>query len=96
MGEELGRVEGVVGEGIGCGVRGGKVECRVGYEGDVRGEGEVMVNEKVGKEVVSGGKWVKMESEEGEMKGVDIVGWGGVMGGEEEDVEGIGGEIVGG
>jgi hypothetical protein len=42
-------------------------------------QGELILNEKLAKQLVNAANWVKMQSDEGEINPVDILRWPGVM-----------------
>ena len=72
-------IEPVVRERIRSRLTRGKVECTLRYEPDVSAQGELILNEKLAKQLVTAANWVKMQSDEGVMKPVDILRWPGVM-----------------
>ncbi len=46
----------------------GKVECTLRFEQD-RAQGELILNEKLAKQLVNAANWVKMQSDEGNQPG---------------------------
>jgi uncharacterized protein (TIGR00255 family) len=48
------------------------------FEQDPSAQGELILNEKLAKQLVNAANWVKMQSE-GEINPVDILRWPGVM-----------------
>ena len=55
----------------------GKVECTLRFEQDPSAQGELILNEKLAKQLVNAANWVKMQSDEGEINPVDILRWPG-------------------
>ncbi|EKS9400289.1 YicC family protein, partial [Salmonella enterica] len=72
----------------------GKVECMLRFEPDASAQGELILNEKLAKQLVSAANWVKMQSDEGEINPVDILRWPGVMAAQEQDLDAIAAEIL--
>lgn len=77
--EQFRSLEPVVRERIRSRLTRGKVECTLRYEPDVSAQGELILNEKLAKQLVTAANWVKMQSDEGEINPVDILRWPGVM-----------------
>lgn len=71
----------------------GKVECNLRFEPDASAQGELILNEKLAKQLVNAANWVKMQSDEGEINPVDILRWPGVMAAGEQDLDAITAEI---
>jgi uncharacterized protein (TIGR00255 family) len=67
----------------------GKVECNLRFEPDASAQGELILNEKLAKQLVNAANWVKMQSDEGEINPVDILRWPGVMAAGEQDLDAI-------
>ncbi|MFP1455493.1 YicC/YloC family endoribonuclease [Escherichia coli] len=87
-------LEPVVRERIRSRLTRGKVECTLRYEPDVSAQGELILNEKLAKQLVTAANWVKMQSDEGEINPVDILRWPGVMAAQEQDLDAIAAEIL--
>ena len=83
--EQFRSLEPVVRERIRSRLTRGKVECTLRYEPDVSAQGELILNEKLAKQLVTAANWVKMQSDEGEINPVDILRWPGVMAAQEQD-----------
>lgn len=77
--EQFRSLEPVVRERIRTRLTRGKVECTLRFEPDASAQGELILNEKLAKQLVSAANWVKMQSDEGEINPVDILRWPGVM-----------------
>lgn len=75
--EQFRSLEPVVRERIRSRLTRGKVECTLRYEPDVSAQGELILNEKLAKQLVTAANWVKMQSDEGEINPVDILRWAG-------------------
>ena len=73
--EQFRSLEPVVRERIRSRLTRGKVECTLRYEPDVSAQGELILNEKLAKQLVTAANWVKMQSDEGEINPVDILRW---------------------
>ncbi|ONG05194.1 YicC family protein [Escherichia coli] len=71
--EQFRSLEPVVRERIRSRLTRGKVECTLRYEPDVSAQGELILNEKLAKQLVTAANWVKMQSDEGEINPVDIL-----------------------
>lgn len=65
------------------------------FEQDPSAQGELILNEKLAKQLVNAANWVKMQSDEGEINPVDILRWPGVMSAHEQDLDAIAAEILG-
>lgn len=63
--EQFRSLEPVVRERIRSRLTRGKVECTLRYEPDVSAQGELILNEKLAKQLVTAANWVKMQSDEG-------------------------------
>ena len=87
--EQFRSLEPVVRERIRSRLTRGKVECTLRYEPDVSAQGELILNEKLAKQLVTAANWVKMQSDEGEINPVDILRWPGVMAAQEQDLDAI-------
>jgi uncharacterized protein (TIGR00255 family) len=72
----------------------GKIECNLRFEPDASAQGELILNEKLAKQLVNAANWVKMQSDEGEINPVDILRWPGVMAAQEQDLDAIAAEIL--
>ena len=92
--EQFRSLEPVVRERIRSRLTRGKVECTLRYEPDVSAQGELILNEKLAKQLVTAANWVKMQSDEGEINPVDILRWPGVMAAQEQDLDAITAEIL--
>ena len=92
--EQFRSLEPVVRERIRSRLTRGKVECTLRYEPDVSAQGELILNEKLAKQLVTAANWVKMQSDEGEINPVDILRWPGVMAAHEQRLEGVTAEVV--
>ena len=77
--EQFRSLEPVVRERIRNRLTRGKIECNLRYEPDSSAQGELILNEKLAKQLVAAANWVKMQSDEGEINPVDILRWPGVM-----------------
>ena len=77
--EQFRSLEPVVRERIRSRLTRGKVECTLRYEPDVSAQGELILNEKLAKQLVTAANWVKMQSDEGEINPVDILRWPGLQ-----------------
>jgi uncharacterized protein (TIGR00255 family) len=75
--EQFRSLEPVVRERIRTRLTRGKVECTLRFEPDASAQGELILNEKLAKQLVSAANWVKMQSDEGEINPVDILRWPG-------------------
>ncbi|EAA8499367.1 YicC family protein [Salmonella enterica] len=84
--EQFRSLEPVVRERIRTRLTRGKVECMLRFEPDASAQGELILNEKLAKQLVSAANWVKMQSDEGEINPVDILRWPGVMAAQEQDL----------
>lgn len=73
--EQFRSLEPVVRERIRTRLTRGKVECTLRFEPDASARGELILNEKLAKQLVSAANWVKMQSDEGEINPVDILRW---------------------
>ena len=92
--EQFRSLEPVVRERIRTRLTRGKVECTLRFEPDASAQGELILNEKLAKQLVSAANWVKMQSDEGEINPVDILRWPGVMAAQEQDLDAIAAEIL--
>ena len=93
--EQFRSLEPVVRERIRSRLTRGKVECTLRFEQDPSAQGELILNEKLAKQLVNAANWVKMQSDEGEINPVDILRWPGVMSAHEQDLDAIAAEILG-
>ena len=87
--EQFRSLEPVVRERIRARLTRGKVECTLRFEQDPSAQGELILNEKLAKQLVNAANWVKMQSDEGEINPVDILRWPGVMAAKEQDLDAI-------
>ena len=87
--EQFRSLEPVVRERIRARLTRGKVECTLRFEQDPSAQGELILNEKLAKQLVNAANWVKMQSDEGEINPVDILRWPGVMAAQEQDLDAI-------
>jgi uncharacterized protein (TIGR00255 family) len=63
--EQFRSLEPVVRERIRARLTRGKVECTLRFEQDPSAQGELILNEKLAKQLVNAANWVKMQSDEG-------------------------------
>lgn len=91
--EQFRSLEPVVRERIRTRLTRGKVECTLRFEPDASARGELILNEKLAKQLVSAANWVKMQSDEGEINPVDILRWP-RNGCPEQDLDAIAAEIL--
>lgn len=94
MPEQFRSLEPVARERIRARLTRGKIECNLRFEPDSRAHTSLLLNEKLAKQLVESAKWVKMQSDEGEINPVDILRWPGVMSAEEQDLDTIATEII--
>lgn len=92
--EQFRSLEPVVRERIRNRLTRGKIECNLRFELDPRAQGSLIMNERLAKQLVEAAKWVKMQSDEGEINPVDILRWPGVMAAEEQDLDAISAELM--
>ncbi len=92
--EQFRSLEPVVRERIRARLTRGKVECTLRFEQDPSAQGELILNEKLAKQLVNAANWVKMQSDEGEINPVDILRWPGVMAAKEQDLDAIAADIL--
>ncbi len=92
--EQFRSLEPVVRERIRTRLTRGKIECNLRFEPDVSAQSELILNEKLAKQLVTAANWVKMQSDEGEINPVDILRWPGVMAAQEQDLDAIAAEIL--
>jgi uncharacterized protein (TIGR00255 family) len=92
--EQFRSLEPVVRERIRARLTRGKIECNLRFEPDASAQGELILNEKLAKQLVNAANWVKMQSDEGEINPVDILRWPGVMAAQEQDLDAIAAEIL--
>ncbi|AXW86540.1 MULTISPECIES: YicC/YloC family endoribonuclease [Lonsdalea] len=92
--EQFRSLEPVVRERIRNRLTRGKIECNLRFELDPRAQGSLIMNERLAKQLVEAAKWVKMQSDEGEINPVDVLRWPGVMAAEEQDLDAISAELM--
>ena len=92
--EQFRSLEPVVRERIRARLTRGKVECTLRFEQDPSAQGELILNEKLAKQLVNAANWVKMQSDEGEINPVDILRWPGVIAAKEQDLDAIAADIL--
>ncbi len=92
--EQFRSLEPVVRERIRARLTRGKVECTLRFEQDPSAQGELILNEKLAKQLVNAANWVKMQSDEGEINPFDILRWPGVMAAKEQDLDAIAADIL--
>ncbi|MGS9074025.1 YicC/YloC family endoribonuclease, partial [Salmonella enterica subsp. enterica serovar Infantis] len=61
---------------------------------DASAQGELILTDKLAKQLVRAANWVNMQSDEGEINPVDILRWPGVMAAQEKDLDAIAAEIL--
>ena len=91
MPEQFRSLEPVVRERIRARLTRGKIECNLRFEPDASAQGELILNEKLAKQLVNAANWVKMQSE---INPVDILRWPGVMAAGEQDLDAITAELL--
>lgn len=94
MPEQFRSLEPVARERIRTRLTRGKIECNLRFEPDSLAQTSLLLNEKLAKQLVESAKWVKMQSDEGEINPVDILRWPGVMSAQEQDLDTIAAEII--
>jgi len=72
----------------------GKVEVNLRFDADPSAQSALVLNEKLAIQLVEAAKWVKMQSDEGEINPVDILRWPGVMSAEEQDLDAISAQLL--
>ncbi len=92
--EQFRSLEPVIRERIRSRLTRGKIECHLRFELDANAQSSLILNEKLAKQLVEAGNWVKMQSDEGEINPVDILRWPGVMSAEEQDLDAISTELM--
>lgn len=75
--EQFRSLEPVIRERIRSRLTRGKIECHLRFELDANAQSSLILNEKLAKQLVEAGNWVKMQSDEGEINPVDILRWPG-------------------
>ena len=70
----------------------GKVECTLRYEPDVSAQGELILNEKLAKQLVTAANWVKMQSDSEKSTRLIFSRWPG-RDVQEQDLDAIAAEI---
>jgi len=92
--EQFRSLEPMIRERIRARLTRGKVECNLRFELDPSAQGTLQLNEKLAKQLVESAKWVKMQSDEGEINPLDVLRWPGVMVAEEQDLDAISTELL--
>ncbi len=92
--EQFRSLEPVIRERIRSRLTRGKVECNLRFEVDPSAQSELILNEKLAKQLVQAANWVKMQSDEGEINPVDILRWPGVMAAAEQDLDTISTQLL--
>lgn len=65
----------------------GKVECNLNFQSNINTQKRLILNEKLGEQLIEAGRWVKMKSDEGEINPLDVLRWPGVLVAEEQDID---------
>lgn len=92
--EQFRSLEPVIRERIRARLTRGKVECNLRFELDPGAQSSMILNEKLAKQLVEAAKWVKMQSDEGEIDPIDVLRWPGVMSAQEQDLDSISTELM--
>lgn len=92
--EQFRSLEPVIRERIRARLTRGKVECNLCFELDPSAQSSMILNEKLAKQLVEAAKWVKMQSDEGEIDPIDVLRWPGVMSAQEQDLDSISTELM--
>jgi uncharacterized protein (TIGR00255 family) len=92
--EQFRSLEPVIRERIRNRLTRGKIECNLRFDSDASAQSELMLNEKLAKQLVKAANWVKMQSDEGEINPLDILRWPGVMFAQEQDLDAIAAELL--
>ncbi|MGP6489383.1 MULTISPECIES: YicC/YloC family endoribonuclease [Duffyella] len=92
--EQFRSLEPVIRERIRNRLTRGKIECNLRFDSDASAQSELMLNEKLAKQLVKAANWVKMQSDEGEINPLDILRWPGVMSAQEQDLDAIAAELL--
>lgn len=74
----------------------GKIECTLRFEPDASAQSEIILNEKLARQLINAAIWVKQQSEgdEGKINPLDILHWPGVMVAGEQDLDAIATRIL--
>ncbi|CUX96482.1 YicC/YloC family endoribonuclease [Candidatus Doolittlea endobia] len=72
----------------------GKVECNLRFDVKPAAQDAFILNEKLAKQLVEAARWVKMQSDEGEIDPMDILRWPGMMAATEQDWNAISAELL--
>ncbi len=92
--EQFRSLEPVVRERIRSRLTRGKVECNLRFDLDPGAQSTLQLNEKLAKQLVEAARWVKMQSDEGEINPLEVLRWPGVMLAEEQDLDAISNELL--
>lgn len=87
--EQFRSLESVIRERIRSRLTRGKVECNLRFELDSSTQSSLILNEQLAKQLVEAAKWVKMQSDEGEINPLDVLHWPGVMSAQDQDLDTI-------
>ncbi|WP_127960035.1 YicC/YloC family endoribonuclease [Serratia microhaemolytica] len=92
--EQFRSLEPVIRERIRNRLTRGKVECNLRFELDLQAQGQMILNENLAKQLIEAAKWVKIQSDEGEIDPIDVLRWPGVMSAQEQDLDVISVELL--
>ena len=92
--EQFRSLEPVVRERLRTRLTRGKIECNLRFELDPSAQSSMILNEKLAKQLVEAANWVKMQSDEGEIKPLEVLRWPGVMSAAEQDLDVISTELM--
>jgi uncharacterized protein (TIGR00255 family) len=87
--EQFRSLEPVIRERIRARLTRGKIECNLRFEINASAQTEVILNEKLAKQLIKAADWVKQQTDEGVINPLDILRWPGVMAAQEQDLDAI-------
>ncbi|MGP1956697.1 MAG: YicC/YloC family endoribonuclease [Arsenophonus sp. NC-PE1-MAG3] len=87
--EQFRSIEPVIRERLRARLTRGKIECSLRSELNSSQQNELVLNEKLAKQLIRTANWVKKNSGEGEINPLEILRWPGVMSAQEENLDAI-------
>ena len=72
----------------------GKIECALRFDASQSAQSELMLNEALARQLIQSANWVKLQTDEGSIKPLDILRWPGVMAAAEQDLDAINQQLM--
>ncbi|CUX96226.1 hypothetical protein FVIR_GE00371 [Candidatus Gullanella endobia] len=94
--EQFRDLESIIRKNISLSLTRGKVECNLHFDINPSMQNVFILNKKLAKQLIESARWIKIQSDEGEIDPMNILRWPGVITATKQDLDTISAELLSG